>query len=394
MVEANGGAVEALSPTKRRALVSVLCNRLSLDQLELDGNDVKTLFSNILELLKKKASPEGTEEVKKWIEFGCRFLDETQSRHKMLKDYNEEMAQRSVILGDGLKPSDVDVVVFCALHSYMIGLSSSEMMKFPNVVRWMDYIQCKEDFGEAFEKIKLARTGFQPHYSRGGDRLEVDRSAKKCDPEEKEPGRKTDAEDKKKTLSEGKKKSQEKEPVEKEKKKTQEREQVEKDLDVNITALNIQVGLIRKAWRHPGADSLLVEEIDMGDGSLRQVVSGLAKYYSPEDLLNRYVLVVTNVKPGKLRDVMSSGLVLCASNEDHNIVEPLLLPKEAKIGDRVSFAGYEGKPEDVLNPKKKQLEKITPHLYTDGKGIATFKGVPFMTSAGPCTSSLVNATIK
>ncbi|PKI46177.1 hypothetical protein CRG98_033435 [Punica granatum] len=52
------------------------------------------------------------------------------------------------------------------------------------------------------------------------------------------------------------------------------------------------------------------------------------------------------------------------------------------------------KPEDVLNPKKKQLEKITPNLYTDEKGVATFKGIPFMTSAGPCTSSIPKASIK
>ncbi|CAH8280032.1 unnamed protein product [Arabidopsis lyrata] len=48
----------------------------------------------------------------------------------------------------------------------------------------------------------------------------------------------------------------------------------------------------------------------------------------------------------------------------------------------------EGKPEDVLNPKKKQLEKITPGLYTDENGVATYKGIPFMTSAGPCTSRI------
>ncbi|PNX69813.1 putative methionine-tRNA ligase-like protein, partial [Trifolium pratense] len=54
----------------------------------------------------------------------------------------------------------------------------------------------------------------------------------------------------------------------------------------------------------------------------------------------------------------------------------------------------DGKPEDVLNPKKKQLEKITPNLFTDDNGVATFKGIPFMTSGGPCTSSISRATIK
>lgn len=84
---------------------------------------------------------------------------------------------------------------------------------------------------------------------------------------------------------------------------------------------------------------------------------------------NRRVALITNVKPGKLRDVMSEGLVrvllkfsyllqfvscdvemtayvltpifqvLCASNEDHTVVEPLLPPEGAKIGERVTFSG-------------------------------------------------------
>uniref|UniRef100_A0A453FTV9 tRNA-binding domain-containing protein n=1 Tax=Aegilops tauschii subsp. strangulata TaxID=200361 RepID=A0A453FTV9_AEGTS len=55
---------------------------------------------------------------------------------------------------------------------------------------------------------------------------------------------------------------------------------------------------------------LLVEEIDLGDGNVRQVVSGLAKFFSPDELVNRHVVLITNVKPGKLRDVMSAGLGL------------------------------------------------------------------------------------
>ncbi|KAI3793156.1 hypothetical protein L1987_35771 [Smallanthus sonchifolius] len=134
--------------------------------------------------------------------------------------------------------------------------------------------------------------------------------------------------------------------------------------------------------------------IDVGEGKCRQVVSGLAKYCSPDELTNRLVALITNVKPGKLRDVVSEGLVLCASNADHTVVEPLIVPEGAKFGECVTFSGHEGKPEDVLNPKKKQLDKITPNLFTDDKGVATFKGVPFMTSAGPCISAISNASIK
>ncbi|KAG4982455.1 hypothetical protein JHK87_027204 [Glycine soja] len=52
---------------------------------------------------------------------------------------------------------------------------------------------------------------------------------------------------------------------------------------------------------------------------------------------NRCVVLITNVKPGKLRDVMSQGLVLCASNEGPTIVEPLLLHKDHKLGSVFLF---------------------------------------------------------
>ncbi|KAF5175598.1 Pentatricopeptide repeat-containing protein, partial [Thalictrum thalictroides] len=219
--------------------------------------------------------------------------------------------------------------------------------------------------------------------SKKNDKSEADPKSEKSDKVESDSNsKKSDA--KKKVKGDGK--------VTEEKKKAPEKESVEKDIEVSVSLLNIQVGLIRKAWKHPSADSLLVEEIDLGDGGVRQVVSGLAKYCSPEELTNRRVALITNVKPGKLRDVSSSGLVLCASNAEQTAVEPLLPPEGAAIGERVSFSGHDGKPEDVLNPKKKQLEKITLYLRTDDKGIATFKGIPFMTTAGPCTSSIPNAS--
>ncbi|KHN48422.1 Tyrosine--tRNA ligase, cytoplasmic [Glycine soja] len=98
--------------------------------------------------------------------------------------------------------------------------------------------------------------------------------------------------------------------------KPADKEVIEKENEVSVSFLNIQVGLIRKSWKHPSADSLLVEE-----DKVRQVISG-----------NRCVVLITNVKPGKLRDVMSQGLVLCASNEGPTIVEPLLLHKDHKLG--------------------------------------------------------------
>ncbi|OMO63718.1 hypothetical protein CCACVL1_22330 [Corchorus capsularis] len=355
---------------------------------DVQKNDIKTLCSNIL----KEKSPKNSDEVMKWIDFAESFPTDPKACCGVLNELNAVLASKSVLLGNGFTPSGADVIVFSAIHDSVIGLSNSEKEKLPHVMRWMDYIQNKENLGALFEKILLEKPGFEPYIAKAAAKPEADSNAKKTVQSTKGAD-KSEAEVNAKKSDSGKKAKGDKEAVQ-EKKKAPETEATDKDKELSVSLLNIQVGLIRKAWKHPSADSLLVEEIDVGEAKLRQVVSGLAKYCSPDDLTNRLVVLITNVKPGKLRDVMSEGLVLCASNEDHTRVEPLLPPEGAKPGERVSFAGIDGKPEDVLNPKKKQLEKITPNLFTDEKGVATFKGIPFMTSAGPCTSSIPKASIK
>ena len=59
---------------------------------------------------------------------------------------------------------------------------------------------------------------------------------------------------------------------------------------------------------------MLVSQIRIGQET-RQIVSGIAKWYSPEALIGKKVVVVTNLKPVKLRGVLSEGMILCASDE-------------------------------------------------------------------------------
>jgi aminoacyl tRNA synthase complex-interacting multifunctional protein 1 len=133
-----------------------------------------------------------------------------------------------------------------------------------------------------------------------------------------------------------------------------------------VDMLDIRIGLITKVGPHPNADSLYLEEIDIGEPEgPRQVVSGLRKFVPQEKMQDRKVAVVCNLKPAKMRDVMSYGMVLCASNSDHTEVDPINPPEGAVIGERVKFDGYTAEPEAVLNPKKKIFEKIAPDLLTD-----------------------------
>lgn len=74
------------------------------------------------------------------------------------------------------------------------------------------------------------------------------------------------------------------------------------------------------------------------------------------------------------------------------LVEP---PKTANIGERVTFPGFEGEPDDVLNPKKKVWETLLVDLNTKENLVACYKDVPFTTSAGVCkVSSISNGTIR
>jgi methionyl-tRNA synthetase len=66
----------------------------------------------------------------------------------------------------------------------------------------------------------------------------------------------------------------------------------------------------------PKSDKLLCLQLDDGSGNKRQVVSGIAKAYTPEQLIGKNVALVSNLKPVKLRGVDSFGMILAASAGD------------------------------------------------------------------------------
>lgn len=165
---------------------------------------------------------------------------------------------------------------------------------------------------------------------------------------------------------------------------------------IDISKLDIRVGVITKAWEHPEADKLFCEEIDIGEEQPRQIASGLrAHYSSAEELVGQRVLVLANLKERKLVGFPSHGMVLCVSSSD-GVVKFLEPSDDAAVGDRVVVAGYNGEPateNQVL--KKKMLEAIFPDLATDANGVPTYKGVPLTTTGGQsCKPNLPNGSIS
>lgn len=90
----------------------------------------------------------------------------------------------------------------------------------------------------------------------------------------------------------------------------------------DFAKVDLKVGTVLEAERIEGADKLLVLQVDIGSET-RQIVAGIAKHYSPEELIGKQIVVVTNLKPAKLRGVMSNGMLLAASTTGD--------PKEVRV---------------------------------------------------------------
>ncbi|TPX63115.1 glutamate---tRNA ligase [Spizellomyces sp. 'palustris'] len=162
-----------------------------------------------------------------------------------------------------------------------------------------------------------------------------------------------------------------------------------------IAKVDICVGRILDVKKHPDADTLYVEQIDCGEEKPREVVSGLVKFMTEDELRGKMVLIVRNLKPASMRGIKSHAMVLCASDEAHTKVEFLIPPEGSEPGDKVYFEGHEGEPEPQLNPKKKVWEAVQPDFSSRDDLVATWKGIPFRTAKGVVkAASIPNANIK
>ena len=161
-----------------------------------------------------------------------------------------------------------------------------------------------------------------------------------------------------------------------------------------ICKLEFKVGRIVKVWVHPKADKLYCEEIDIGEGTPREIASGLRPHFTEEQMLGQRLLVMSNLKAKNLVGFKSHGMVLCAKTttvdgrEKVEFVEP---PIDAPIGEVIHFEGLPS-PEPLSSAqveKKKVFQMAQPGLKSDEECIATWNGHKFMTSAGPCKAKTI-----
>ena len=102
-----------------------------------------------------------------------------------------------------------------------------------------------------------------------------------------------------------------------------------------FTKIKLRVGRVVEAGEHPNADKLVVLKMDLGDEQ-RQLVAGLKGYYTPEQLVGKNLIVVTNLAPRKMRGVESQGMLLAAVTPDQSQVVILTTESEIPPGSAVS----------------------------------------------------------
>jgi methionyl-tRNA synthetase len=96
--------------------------------------------------------------------------------------------------------------------------------------------------------------------------------------------------------------------------------------------IDLRVALVTHAQRIEGADKLLKLQLELG-GQTRQIVAGIAKAYTPEQLVGKKIVVVCNLKPAKLRGVESQGMLLAADLDGRPIIATF--EEDVKPGTRV-----------------------------------------------------------
>ncbi|BFZ14598.1 hypothetical protein BsWGS_17637 [Bradybaena similaris] len=144
------------------------------------------------------------------------------------------------------------------------------------------------------------------------------------------------------------------------------------DDSINVSRLDLRVGKIVSVERHPDADTQYVEQVDLGEGRYRTVISGLVNHFPISAMKDRIAVFMCNLKPIKIRGVLSEAMIMCAVGPQK--CEILVPPTDSVVGDRVVVEEYPGKPDEQLNPKKKIWETLKPDVYTTSERIASYKG--------------------
>ncbi len=98
--------------------------------------------------------------------------------------------------------------------------------------------------------------------------------------------------------------------------------------------VDLRVGIITSVEDHPNADRLYVIRVDEGSGQERTICAGIKSYYTADELLQKSIVFVSNLKPRALRGVTSQGMML-AADDGNGGVRLVTIDGEIAAGSRV-----------------------------------------------------------
>ncbi|KAJ7134613.1 hypothetical protein C8R44DRAFT_610201 [Mycena epipterygia] len=344
-----------------------------------------------------------------------------------LKTLDTELVPRTYLVSNYLTAADV--ALYGALHPTIAKMQPTQYFAHPCVTRYFDHIQ-------ACKPVRMAADALAPAFAPVAfDFADAPRAERKVEaPKKKEKAGAKAPE----AAAAGTSKAAAASPAEEAaaaapgEAKTQKKEKKEKKKDGAVdeaggkkkggapakaaaaddgepvpSMIDLRVGHIVDIMKHPDADGLYVEQIDIGEETgPRTVVSGLVNYIPIEQMRDKYLVAVCNLKPANMRGVKSFAMVLCATSKDGKDagIELIQPPLNSKPGDRIYFEGSEfadATPIAQLNPKKKIFETIQPGFITlDSKEAAwvnpTTKSVHrIRTKEGVCVApTLVGASLS
>ncbi|EEQ91053.1 hypothetical protein RJZ56_005135 [Blastomyces dermatitidis] len=326
---------------------------------------------------------------------------------EFLTRLNKHLATRTTLLGT--KPSVADVAVYAIMAPMVEKWSAEERTGengYHHIVRYIDFVQNAPLFGlkiSAEEKIeidvndvKVVPKPVQPPKEEKEKKKEKKTTGQGGAEKNLVVGRGKNNSSNNNSRSESGKGKDKSEPLatgaaeppheKKEKKQKQPKQQKQPAAPaapLSPSLIDLRVGHILRAVNHPNADSLYVSTINCGDApgtentsvdeetglTVRTVCSGLNGLIPLEEMQNRKIIAVCNLKPVTMRGIKSAAMVLAASPKSDDAhagpIELVSPPADAPAGERVFFEGWSaGEPEKVLNPKKKIWETFQPGFTT------------------------------
>ncbi|KAI5499009.1 tRNA binding [Trichomonas vaginalis G3] len=149
--------------------------------------------------------------------------------------------------------------------------------------------------------------------------------------------------------------------------------------------IDARVGKIIHVEPVEDSEFLYKEDVDVGNGITKHIVTSVRKYYTVEQLQDRRVCVFTNMHPAKMRGETSEAMLFGASTPDPDICELLDPPADSPIGARIFFGHFTEGEVTGQDRRNTHWKKMVEHLGINDQGVACYKGEPLHTAEGNLT---------